>query len=69
MGLMGFVRSAIRQHWHVYSVMRDNSADAFTPSIAYAAKTVSIGTIIFMSIIAFIFWLSHIGQERGAGDE
>jgi lysylphosphatidylglycerol synthetase-like protein (DUF2156 family) len=69
MGLMGFVRSAIRQHWHVYSVMRDNSADAFTPSIAYAAKTVSIGTIIFMSIIAFIFWLSHIGQEKGAGDE
>lgn len=69
MGLMGFVRSAIRQQWHVYSVMRDNSPDAFTPSIAYAAKTVSIGTIIFMSIIAFIFWLSHIGQEKGAGDE
>ena len=72
MGLMGFVRSAIRQHWHVYSVMRDNSPDAFTPSIAYAAKTVSIGTIIFMAIIAFIFWLSHIGQstgEGGAGDE
>jgi len=69
MGLMGFVRSAIRQHWHVYSVMRDNSPDAFTPSIAYAAKTVSIGTIIFMAIIAFIFWLSHIGQESGAGDE
>ena len=69
MGLMGFVRSAIRQHWHVYSVMRDNSPDAFTPTIAYAAKVVSIGTIIFMAMIAFIFWLSHMGQVKGAGDE
>ncbi|CAG1066446.1 hypothetical protein BAC1_02062 [uncultured bacterium] len=68
MGLMGFVRSAIRQHWHVYSVMRDNSPDAFTPSIAYAAKTVSVGTIIFMAIVAFIFWLSHMGRE-GEADE
>ncbi|HEY4706685.1 MAG TPA: cytochrome ubiquinol oxidase subunit I [Thermodesulfobacteriota bacterium] len=67
MGLMGFVRSAIRQHWHVYGVMRDASAEAFTPSIAYAAKVVSIGTIIFMSIIVFIFWLSSAGRE--ASDE
>src|SRR3972149_5472347 len=63
MGLMGFVRSAIRQHWHVYGVVRDASAEAFTPSIAYAAKVVSIGTIIFMSIIVFIFWLSSMGRE------
>lgn len=65
MGLMGFIRSAIRQHWHVYGVMRDASAEAFTPSIAYAAKVVSIGTIIFMSIIVFIFWLSSAGRESG----
>ncbi len=25
MGLMGFARSGIRQHWHVYEVMRDTS--------------------------------------------
>lgn len=68
MGLMGFVRSAIRQHWHVYSVMRDNSPDAFTPSIAYAAKVVSIGTIIFMALVAFIFWLSDMGRQTGEGE-
>lgn len=69
MGLMGFVRSAIRQHWHVYSVMRDNSVDAFTPSIAYAAKVVSMGTIAFMAIVAFIFWLSHLGAAKEPSGE
>ncbi len=64
MGLMGFVRSAIRQHWHVYSIMKDNSAQAFTPSIAYAAKVVSVGTIMFMAIVVFIFWLNHISARQ-----
>jgi len=58
MGLMGYVRAAIRQHWHVFSVVRDASPDAFTPTIGYAANVVSIGTIIFMALVVFIFWLS-----------
>ncbi|MEE9614632.1 MAG: cytochrome ubiquinol oxidase subunit I [Thermodesulfobacteriota bacterium] len=66
MGLMGFIRSALRQHWHVYTVMRDSSPDAFTPSIAYAAKTVSVATIVFMAIIIFIFWLSQLGARKQA---
>lgn len=64
MGLMGYIRSALRQHWHVYTVFRDNSIDAFTPTIGYAAKVVSIATIIFMSIVIFIFWLSTISSEK-----
>lgn len=67
MGLMGFVRSAIRQHWHVYSVMKDASPDAYTPTIGYAANVVSIGTIIFMAIVIFIFWLSTLGQHENGG--
>ncbi|MDO8427430.1 MAG: cytochrome ubiquinol oxidase subunit I [Deltaproteobacteria bacterium] len=73
MGLMGFVRSAIRQHWHVYSIMRDSSPDAFTPTIGYAARVVSAGTIIFMAIVIFIFWVSNLSErpssERGGLDE
>ena len=64
MGLMGFIRSGIRQHWHVYTVMRDNSPDAFTPTIGYAAKVVSIATIIFMAIVIFIFWLSQLSAKK-----
>lgn len=66
MGLMGFVRSGIRQHWHVYTVMRDNSPDAFTPTIGYAAKVVSVSTIIFMAIVIFIFWLSQLSATKQA---
>ena len=33
MGLMGYVRSGLRQHWHVYGVVRDTSVDAFTPTL------------------------------------
>ncbi|MBI5468521.1 MAG: cytochrome ubiquinol oxidase subunit I [Deltaproteobacteria bacterium] len=64
MGLMGFIRSGIRQHWHVYTVMRDNSPDAFTPTIGYAANVVSIATVIFMAIVIFIFWLSQLSSKK-----
>ncbi len=65
MGLMGFVRSAIRQHWHVYGVVRDTSAHAFTPSITYATRVVSIGTVVFMALMVFIFYLN--GRKRDEG--
>jgi len=65
MGLMGFIRSAIRQHWHVYSVVRDASSEAFTPRIGYAVEMVSAGTVVFLSLIVFIFWLNQRrGEER-----
>lgn len=66
MGLMGFIRSSIRQHWHVYSIMRDNSPDAFTVTIGYAAQIVTMGTILFMAIVIFIFWLSQLSAKKQA---
>lgn len=64
MGLMGYIRSSIRQHWHVYTVMRDGSADAFTPTIGYATAIVSICTLLFLTLILFVFWLSSLGRGR-----
>ncbi|MEE9194976.1 MAG: cytochrome ubiquinol oxidase subunit I, partial [Alphaproteobacteria bacterium] len=64
MGLMGYIRSGIRQHWHVVGVMRDNSPDAFTPTLGYAANVVSVGTILFMAMVIFVFWLSQLGATR-----
>src|SRR5439155_9387642 len=40
MGLMGYIRSGLRQHWHVYGVIRDTSVDAFTPTIGFATRVV-----------------------------
>src|SRR2546422_9050276 len=64
MGLMGFARSGIRQHWHVYGVLRDNSVDAVTPALGYAANVITIVTLVFFALVMFIFW---IGGGRGEG--
>ncbi len=64
MGLMGYVRSGIRQHWHVSNIFRDASPDAYTPGLGYAANIVSIGTILFMAMVIFVFWLSTISGRH-----
>ncbi len=63
MGLMGFARSGIRQHWHVYGVMRDTSVDAVTPALGYAANVITVVTTIFFALVLFIFWLGSLGEK------
>jgi cytochrome bd-type quinol oxidase subunit 1 len=60
MGLMGYVRSGLRQHWHVYGVIRDHSADAFTPTLGFATQIVSFTVLAFFLLIGFVFWLSSL---------
>lgn len=64
MGLMGYVRSGLRQHWHVYGVMRDTSVDAFTPTLGYATKVVSATVLLFFVLIAFVFWLASLSGKK-----
>jgi cytochrome d ubiquinol oxidase subunit I len=66
MGLMGFARSGIRQHWHVYGLMRDTSVDAVTPALGYAANVITVVTTIFLALILFIFWLGGLGEKGKA---
>ena len=67
MGLMGFARSGIRQHWHVFGVMQDKSVDAATPALGYAANVITIVTIVFFALVTFIFWLGGLGEKGKAG--
>ena len=67
MGLMGYVRSGLRQHWHVYGVMRDTSVDAFTPTLGFATKVVSVTVLIFFALIGFVFWLASLHDKRRLG--
>jgi cytochrome bd-type quinol oxidase subunit 1 len=72
MGLMGFARSGIRQHWHVWEVLRDWSPDAATPGLGKASIMISTCVLIFLSLVAFIFWLSELGTHKAepqAGDD
>jgi cytochrome bd-type quinol oxidase subunit 1 len=64
MGLMGYIRSGIRQHWHVYGIFRDNSVDAYTPDLSFAANTVSAATILFMAMVIFVFWLASVSGRK-----
>ncbi len=68
MGLMGYIRSGIRQHWHVTDVFRDASPDAYTPTLGYAANVVSMGTVLFMVLVIFVFWLSQVSSRKTPDD-
>ena len=63
MGLMGFARSGIRQHWHVWEVVRDTSEWAATPPLGYAAFVISACVLIFFTLVAFIFWLGGLAEK------
>jgi len=58
MGLMGYIRSGIRQHWHVYQVMRDTSDSAYIPTHGFATMVVSIIVILFFLFVSMVFALA-----------
>jgi cytochrome bd ubiquinol oxidase subunit I len=64
MGLMGYVRSGLRQHWHVYGVIRDDSVDALTPTLGFATQVISVTVLLFFTMIAFVFWLASLHDKR-----
>lgn len=64
MSLMGYVRSSVRTHWHVYTIMKDNSPDNFIPAIGHAGNMMTIITILFLLLILFIFWIASLGANR-----
>ncbi|MGH7538197.1 MAG: cytochrome ubiquinol oxidase subunit I, partial [Gemmatimonadales bacterium] len=63
MGLMGFARSGIRQHWHVWQVMQDTSRYAATPALGYAAVMISVCVLIFLALVGFVFWLGGLAEK------
>ena len=63
MGLMGYIRSGLRQHWHVYGVIRDTSVDAFTPTIGFATQVVSVTVLLFFGLIGFVFWITSLHDK------
>ena len=58
MGLMGYIRSGIRQYWHVYQVMKDTSEGAFIPSHGFATTVISIIVLIFFFFVSMVFALA-----------
>jgi hypothetical protein len=50
----------------VYGVIRDTSPEAWTPALGYAAKMISLVTIVFFALVILIFWLGGLGEKRKA---
>jgi hypothetical protein len=63
-GLMGFIRSGLREDWHIYGVLRDTSQWAFTPTNATMAKMVSACLLVFLGVVSFLFWLTGIDSGK-----
>ncbi len=64
MGLMGYIRSGIRQHWHVYQVMKDTSDGAYLPSHGFATMVVSIVVLLFFLFVSGVFALAMRSDRR-----
>ncbi len=64
MALMGYIRSSVRTHWHVYAVMKDNSPDNFIPPLATVGNMVTGITLLFLVFVLFIFWIANLSGTR-----
>lgn len=64
MGLMGFIRSSSRLNWHVYKILEDTSANAFVPTLGYAAIMITFITIIFFILVGVIFYISKLSEKK-----
>jgi len=66
MWLMGFARSSLRQHWHVYEVMRDSSPWAYTPTLGYATIVITCVVVLFFLLVSVVVWVSKLGAHDEA---
>lgn len=71
MGMLGYMRAGARQHWHVYGIMMNSSPDNYLPTHGVASIAVTIATLLFLTLVAFVFWsimkLDSIVREKGRG--
>ena len=66
MGMMAYVRSGLRENWHIYGVMEDTSQWAYTPSIGVMVEMVGGITIVFLLAISFLFWIAGLAGRSSS---
>ena len=66
MGLMGYIRSGIRQYWHVYGRVMDESNNAYTMTHGHATLIVSGITILFFLLVSIVFWMATRNDHKAA---
>ncbi len=43
---------------------KDTSPDAYTPTLGFATKVVSINVLLFFLLIGFVFWLAGLAGKK-----
>ncbi|VAX25517.1 hypothetical protein MNBD_NITROSPINAE02-1190 [hydrothermal vent metagenome] len=66
MALMGYARSASRVHWHVYGVLEDTSAYAYSPALGHAGAMAALATFLFFSFVGLILWVTISASRHKA---
>lgn len=66
MGLMGYIRSAVRLFWHVTEVLRDNSPDAYTLTIGEAGKILTFNALFVWVQFVIVFWVGSLAGKKKA---
>jgi len=64
MGLMGYIRSAVRLFWHVTEVVRDNSPDAYTLTIGEAGKMLTFNALFVWVQFVVVFWVASLTGKK-----
>ena len=64
MGLMGYIRSAVRLFWHVTEVVRDNSVDAYTLTIGEAGKMLTFNALFVWLQFVIVFWVGSLTGKK-----
>ena len=64
MGLMGYIRSAVRLFWHVTEVVRDNSPDAYTLTIGEAGKMLTFNALFVWTQFVVVFWVGSLTAKK-----
>jgi cytochrome bd ubiquinol oxidase subunit I len=68
-GLMGFIRSGLRENWHIFGILQDTSAGSWTPDNLVMAQVVSVCAFLFLAAVSFLFWLATAGEVKDKGKE
>lgn len=64
MGLMGYIRSGIRQYWHIYGRVADESANAYTMTHGHATIIVSVIVVVFFLLVSAVFWMTTRNDRK-----
>ncbi len=66
MTLMGYLRSGLRQHYHVYGILADTSRGSYIPPLGFVAWIMAACVILFWALVVVIFWLGTRAQNSAS---